>query len=558
LHGAKEIHSVSHRFFALLALLLLGSVSGARADLITDWNQIAVQTANTLSSNANYAPRVLAITHIAIHNALAAIDKTHAPYATSVELTYKEPVSREAAVLGAAHYALSVLVPAKKNDLTAKLAAALAKLPNDAAQKNGLDLGVAAADAIISARASDGSLNTEAPYLGSEDAGKWRPTGKDANNNPVPGVDPHWRKLVPFALSSPADFRAAEPPAVNSPQYLADLAEVRSLGGSLATSTTPGKRTLNQTEIAKFWENSSHIPFNAVARQISKEQNLTLAERARLFAQLNIAMSDARVAVWDSKYFYSAWRPITAIVTGDGAEDDGSTTDAEWVPYLATPAHPEYPSGHSTTGAAAVAVLKAWFGDEVPFTVASESLPEVTRSYTTLSQAALENGRSRIYGGIHFNYANLAGQQLGKSVGEHVLATQLLELPPAVIDAGVDAGSVADASVSDAGPGSATDAGTAQDAAVADAGASSDAGRDAGELADAGSPAKDAGTTPVLDGGSNADAGGSSKDDSSSSCAVTPGQRVRVPLWVALVAGILWPRRRRRQPSSTKTAKRSR
>jgi hypothetical protein len=524
---------VSQRFASLVLALVLGSASLVHADVVTDWNLIAVKAANTLGSASNTAPRVLAITHIAIYNALAAIERTHAPYPTAHELTVVEPASAEAAALKAAHAVLSTLIPAQRQQLTEKLSAALGRIPNGAAKTNGLALGEAAAAAILELRQADGANNLEAAYVGSTDVGKWRPTGVDGSNNPVPGIDPHWRHLTPFALASADVFRAPAPPAVNSAAYLTDLAEVRALGAKQATEASTLTRNANQTEIAKFWENASHIPFNAIARQVTKRAQLSLFENARLFAQLNIALSDARIALWDSKYAHSAWRPITAIVTGDGAEDDGSTSDAAWAPFLTTPAHPEYPSGHSGTGAAAAAVLAAWFGDEAEFTVASESLPEVTRSYTSFSQAALENGRSRIYGGIHFQYANAAGQTVGRKVGEHVVANLFLVLPPeTVADAGAE-----DAGVLD-------DAGT--DAAVADAGAE-DAGvvaQDAGLAVDAGR--EDAGSAPTIDAGGPS---GEPVEEEDSSCAVAHAGRPGGPLLPALgfaLAVILGRRRRQR------------
>jgi membrane-associated phospholipid phosphatase len=518
---------VSHRLCSLGLAWLLGSANVARADVVTDWNLIAVKSANTLGSASNTAPRVLAITHIAIYDALAAIEGTHAPYPTDHELTVVEPVSPEAAALKAAHAVLSTLVPGQRQPLTEKLTAALASIPGGAAKSHGIALGEAAAAAILELRQADGANDLQPAYTGSTEVGKWRPTGVDGASNPVPGADPHWKDVVPFAIESPDAFRAPAPPAVNSALYLTELAEVRTLGVKAATETTALTRSANQTEIAKFWEFGSHIPFNAIARQVARREGLSLFESARLFAHLNIALSDARVALWDSKYAHGTWRPITAIATGDGSEDDGSTSDAAWAPFLNTPAHPEYPSGHSGAGAAAAAVLTAWFGEEAEFTLSSDSLPEVTRSFTSFTQAALENGRSRIYGGIHFQSANAAGQALGKKVGEHVVANLFLALPPEP---------VSDAGAGDAG---ADDAGS--DAAVADAGESDAAvGEDAGSAPDASTPVADAG-------GAAADAGGP-VESGDSACSLSHAGRSHSSLLVVLglALAVVGHRRRHR------------
>jgi hypothetical protein len=248
-------------------------------------------------------------------------------------------------------------------------------------------------------------------YLGSTDPGKWRPTPP----NFTAGAQPYWANVTPFALTSPSQFRPGPPPALDSAAYKAAYDEVKSLGR--VDSTT---RTADQTQIAEFWAQGTHIVTNEIARTVATQQGFSLAQNARLFALLNIAVADAFIAGWDAKYHYSTWRPITAINLGS------YNPDPNWTPLLSpTPSHPEYVSSHGIQGSAAFTILRDIFGDNVSFSADSPSLPDVTRSFTSFTQAELENGRSRIYGGLHFQFSNEAGQVAGESVGNYVFANEL-------------------------------------------------------------------------------------------------------------------------------------
>jgi hypothetical protein len=456
---------------SFVLLLALSHVLPARADLVTDWNAIAVQSGKAAGASANVAPRALAILHLSIHDTLALLERSYATHLSAEALpTVPAQVSREAAVIGAAHYALVLLYPGQKASLDSLRNAAVAKLGALPGVNASVTFGANVADRVFQSRAADGfSLSKE--YVNDLTPGKYRltTTVKDAK-----AVEPHWADVLPigFPAADVVALRPAAPPALDSAQYATDLAEVRRLGAKLSTDDTTLERNATQTDIAKFWEFATHIPVNAIARQIATSRKLTLVENARLFAQLNVALHNARVVVWNAKYFYAAWRPVTAITLGvpettDAGLEADPEADAAWEPYLTTPLHPEYPSGHSITGSAGITVLKAWFGDEVSFSVDSDSLPDVTRTFARLSQAALENGKSRIYGGIHFQYANAAGQALGKTVGERALGLlpAVLAEPDPVEDAGIDsdAGN-ADAGVEPTDGGASVDAGT--DAAV--------------------------------------------------------------------------------------------
>ena len=220
------------------------------------------------------------------------------------------------------------------------------------------------------------------------------------------------------------------PPLLTSAEYAAAVNEIKVLGSTTAPVTNPPTepptgRSTEQADIARFWAQPTHLPFNAIARTLSDREKLSIEDATRLFALLNIALSDSRVATWDTKYHHGFWRPITAIRLADTDGNDDTAPDLTWQSLLETPNHPDYVSGHSATGAAGAAVLAAYFGDARSFSVASTTLTGVTRSFTSFSDAAAENALSRLYGGIHFRFSNELGLAQGAEVGEYVFANEL-------------------------------------------------------------------------------------------------------------------------------------
>jgi hypothetical protein len=233
-------------------------------------------------------------------------------------------------------------------------------------------------------------------------------------------------------MTSPTQFRPAAPPALSNIEYAAAVNEVRELGRFDSTT-----RTAEQTEIALFWADGggTFTPpghWNQIAAEMALSRGNTLAENARLFALLNIAEADAGIAAWDAKYAYDLWRPIDAIRRGDTDGNDLTTTDSTWTPLLKTPPFPTYTSGHSTFSGAADAVLTSIFGPAVHFTSTSDDHNSfslrplaasqiITRSFGSFAQAADEAGRSRIYGGIHFDFDNINGLAAGRALGQYVV-----------------------------------------------------------------------------------------------------------------------------------------
>lgn len=201
-------------------------------------------------------------------------------------------------------------------------------------------------------------------------------------------------------------------PAYGSAEYQTEINEVQALG-----SRTGSTRTADQTEIARFWAYDRPDTFrppgqwNEIAQQVALQQGNTLAENARLFALLNIAEADAGIVAWDLKYTYNQLRPIAAI---------RQTTDANWTPLLDTPPFPDYVSGHATFGAAAGQILASFFGDDVSFSIPSQELPGVSRSYNSFSEAVDENAISRVYAGVHVRSSCEDGALVGEAVANSV------------------------------------------------------------------------------------------------------------------------------------------
>jgi hypothetical protein len=289
--------------------------------------------------------------------------------------------------------------------------AALAPIPDGPAKVEGVQVGQQAAAAMLALRTGDGS---DAPFLDFD----YVPGSNPGDFQFIPGfpfaAGTRWGKVTPFVLNFSFLYHAKPPYSLTSKKYAADFNEVKSLGA--ANSTT---RTAEQTEIALFWVESSVLGWNRIARIVSTEHGLDLWENARLFALLNLASADGYIADFQNKYTYQFWRPITAIRAGDRDDNPDTLADPTWESLRPTPAAPDYTSGHSVQGGALSEVLLQFFHtDDVSFSTTSTTLPGVTRSFTSFSQAAGENGDSRVYIGFHFRHAVEEGIKLGTQVGK--------------------------------------------------------------------------------------------------------------------------------------------
>jgi hypothetical protein len=404
----------------LSAALSVTVVDSARADAVTDWNIAATTAAAAPFVGGIPQGRIFAMTHAAIHDALNAIDRRYQPYAFDVQADRN--ASPEAAVAAAAHDVLVHEVPSVQQPmLDTAYADSLSGIPDGAAKDAGIAIGKAAAAAIIALRSSDGS-QAPMPYTPGSGPGVWIPTPPDFLPAGVPG----WGKVIPFGLRSGSQFRLKPPEYfdLTSEAYTADYEEVKSIG-----DVNSPIRTAEQSEIARFWYEGSQQGWNRITRMFLAQHDLDLDlwETARLFALVNFAVADAYIAHFDTKYFYNFWRPVTAIRAGDTDGNDATVPDPDWLSYLVTPAIPDYPSGHSTAGAAAATVLTRFFKhDDLPFTTMSGApFPGITRTFQTFWDAAVENANSRVYAGIHFRTATTDGLQLGERVGRYVFTHAL-------------------------------------------------------------------------------------------------------------------------------------
>lgn len=394
---------------------------GDRCDaLVVDWNATAYQVLKAHDGYADpmAASRVLAMMHLAMHDAVNAVVPR---YATHAEAERDPAADPAVAAVVAAHDVLAGLFPKQQAMLKAELDKSLVEAGGTTAATRGAALGRRVAQAMLTRRAQDGSA-AEMPY---------RPGTRPGDYRYTPGFDfaaaPQWRSVQPFTLKSPQQFRSAPPPALDSAQYAADFDEVKASGRKSADA----KRTPDETHYASFWYEFSDIGWNRIARVVARDRAQDLWQRARTFALLNATMADGYIAGWDSKFHYDRWRPVTAIRMADSDGNARTAPDAAWEPLLPTPPVQDYPSTHSVLGAAAAVVLAEAFGrDDVRFGFTSTTAMPANpaREFRSFSEAARENGESRVKAGIHFRHAVTAGLKMGQDIGRHALRSRLAAL----------------------------------------------------------------------------------------------------------------------------------
>jgi hypothetical protein len=276
----------------------------------------------------------------------------------------------------------------------------------------GVAWGTSVADQIVAWRAGDHFSDPLPVYVSGTLPGDWQPTP------PGFGTQPLFRQLAvttPFALTSPSQFRPAGPPPLTSARYAADFNEVKAIGNA----PTP-----EQTATAVFWASDSVTAiWDRVAAQVAEAHDLGLTADARLLAQLNIALADTAIAIWDAKNHFDTWRPVTAIAQADTDNNPDTTAQPGWTPLITTPGFQEYPSGHSGVSAAAGAILASVFGDDTQFTATAAGVPGVERSFTSFSDAVAQVNDARVFAGIHFRFACEDANRVGAEVAGYVNQT---------------------------------------------------------------------------------------------------------------------------------------
>jgi len=407
----------------LLVLTLNTVCHFAKADLVTDWNSLALDAIRAGKTPPPLAARNLAILHAAIFDACNGISQNCQPYFVTNKVA--GVASKPAAIAAAAREVLDDLFPAQQIIFNAACSNDLAQISDGQSKSVGIAWGESVAATILHWRNSDNSSLT-VDYEPGSGSGVWIPTPPAF----LSALLPNWPFVTCFAMTNGAQFRPPPPPTLDSQQWADDFNLTKKLGRFDSAT-----RTDEQTEIALFWADGAGTVtppghWNVIAQQIARQRDNTLDQNARLFALLNVALADAGIVAWDCKYAYNFWRPITAVANADSDGQPDTAPDPSWSPLLVTPNFPEYVSGHSTFSGAAAAVLADFYGaDDIAFTTTSDALPGDTRDFTSFSQAAEEAGMSRIYGGIHFMSANEHGLLCGALLGDYVAENFLLPRP---------------------------------------------------------------------------------------------------------------------------------
>ena len=398
-----------------------------RADVIIDWNAVYcdVVKADGASANPGWSSRAVGMLNAAMFDAVNSIENASAPFVVAVPSA--ADTSREAAAAQAAYRVLLNLYPNQQTTLDARLANSLASIADSPQKSAGIALGDTVGQAVIQSRANDGA-NLVVPYSPGIGPGQWRP---DPMNPGQQAWGPQWGAVKPFVMTNSGQFAPPLVPALNSPEYTAAFNEVKSLGAKNSAT-----RTAEQTQIGLFWAydrpgmGPPMVLYDQVLMRIAAARNNSLSDNARLFGLAGVAMADAGIAAWDSKFAQNFWRPITAIREADTDGNPNTIADPNWTPLGApgggvindfTPPFPAYVSGHATFGAAMFRILADFYGsDQFEFDLSSDELPGVTRHFSSFSQASAENARSRIYLGIHWSFDDEQGRALGIDIADWV------------------------------------------------------------------------------------------------------------------------------------------
>ncbi len=403
----------SCRRFAARATFFATALAGSVfASEVSHWNAFSVGTTSAaMPDDPLSESRILAIVHLSMHDALNRIEARFGSFLDHPGTPVS--ASPEAAVASAARRAMVEYLPDQAAEVDAEFSERIQRLPQGAAVERGIELGRAVAERVIAQRRDDGSAHAS-PRAAGSGRGEYQPTPPDF----TPAVASHWGDIVPFALRSAVQFRPAPPPALESLRMKEDCDDVREVGGLVSHRRTP-----EQSEIAKYWYEHSTRGWNRIARTLCSSRGMDLWDEARFLALVNVAMADGFIAGFEAKYHYYRWRPATA-VRAEGA--------ADWLSFLPTPPVPDYPSTHTVLGAAAAtAMARLLRTDYVTFEMTSGApYPGITRRFWCLSQAARENGASRVLAGLHFNCAVEAGYTQGTQVGEWAVQSLLQPLRP--------------------------------------------------------------------------------------------------------------------------------
>jgi hypothetical protein len=397
-----------------LGWLALALAAPANADIVMDWNGRADAIAADKRLPPPMQARAQALMHVSMFEAINAIDRRYRPY--RLELIADRNTSREAAASSAAHAVLVALYPDQASSLDAQLAAELGRVAEGPAKERALILGRKAAADLLALHAADGE--------GADDYRPFTQPGVYVPTQPVAGY--LVRSFKPWVMTNASQFLPPPPPALASETWTRDVNEIRQVG-ALSSSV----RTAEQTTVGKFWFLTGARTYNPIVRQVVMAKQMDLLDCARVYALTSMAAADSFIAVFDAKYRYNFWRPVTAIRNADLSQNPATPHDATWQPMGETPMHPEYPCAHCISASAVATTLRALFGDDVgEITLTSSTAPGVTRRWIRLSDYADEVSNARVWSGFHYRFSTEAGKDMGRKIGELTVATQLRPRKP--------------------------------------------------------------------------------------------------------------------------------
>jgi hypothetical protein len=377
----------------------------ARANVITDWDEKAVAVVTPVGPYP--AQRLMAMVHVAMFDATNSIARRYLPYL--VQLPAAPTTSKEAAAATAAAAILATIDAKTANEMKVAVASYLASIPDGAAKLDGIKLGQAVAARVLEARSNDGS---DAPddYRPRTTPGVYIPTPITAGSI--------WPGVKPFAIAKLSQFRPQPPVALTSETWAKDFNELCDYGGK-----TSAKRLPQQTETARFWLMVGPQAYHPFARHLATAQQMNIEDSARFMALVAVGLTDALIALFDAKYQYNFWRPITAIRNGDIDDNPATERRATWQPIDNTPLHPEYPCAHCVLSGVVAGVVAAVLGTEdIPeVAVTSPTAPGVTHRWTNLTVFAEEVANARIWAGFHYRFSTQVGTPMGRQIGEYVV-----------------------------------------------------------------------------------------------------------------------------------------
>jgi hypothetical protein len=403
-------HSTSTILFG--AWLAVGVPVSASANVITDWDEkgvAALTPAGAVGGTQQVytAQRMMGMVHAAMFDAVNSIERRYQPYL--IQLPADPATSKDTAAAAAAATVLATQGANTAGEMKTALGTYLASIAdNDAAKANGIKLGEAVAAKVLEARAHDGHDVLD-EYRPRTTAGVYVPTPITAASS--------WSKVTPFALTAASQFRPDPPVSLSSGEWATDYNEIKDYGGKTST-----KRSPQQTETARFWLMAGPPAYHPFMRQLVLAKQMDVSDSARLMALAAIGLNDALIAVFDAKYHYNFWRPITAIRNGDIDGNDATEREASWQPIENTPMHPEYPCAHCILSGTIAGIVKTELrSDDIPeIAITSTTLPDVTHRFTNVMDLAQEVANARICAGFHYRFSARAGTGMGLQIGEYV------------------------------------------------------------------------------------------------------------------------------------------